>query len=102
MPSLVAATSALARTMCIRTHYDRTKIQNLRKTPSGRKVSGRKESKTNNAKFSGTYACQRMHNVQTKIPSLFLNSKMSPLSQAQPPPHLKCVLNIHQLMDRAW
>ena len=47
MPSLVAITSALARTTFMRTHYVRTK-------------------KNNNAKLSGRYVRQRMHNVHAQ------------------------------------
>ena len=40
-------------------------IQNRRQTPSGRKVSGRKEKekrkRKNNAKFRGHYVCPRKH-----------------------------------------
>ena len=40
------------------------KIQNNRKTPSGRKERGRKKEKRKNiAKFSGHYVRPRMHNV---------------------------------------
>ena len=45
MPSLVATTSALAHTTCVRTHYVRTK-------------------KMNNDKFSGHYVRPRTHNMR--------------------------------------
>ena len=44
------------------------KIQNRRQTPSGRKVSGRKEKeRKNNAKFSGRYVRPRTHNVRAHV-----------------------------------